>query len=143
MDKYRVIVLREGATEDETLFEIAGPARRVMRIAPGAVLEAMDEDQRERAEGEPERSVADRVFDSAVAAGGAGSEQPDQAETPKRKRRTKAEIEADNAAVAAGFRDAAHQAEAGQQPAAAAPPAADPAIETPAPPRGPFNPFQQ
>jgi hypothetical protein len=124
MDRYRVIVLREGSETDETLFEIAGPARRVMRLGPTAVLDTIDEDMQERdgapagAEGEPERPLADRVFDQATAAGAAAEAQSGTqgAETPKtRTRRTKAQIAADKEAQALGFRDAAHRAEAESQ----------------------------
>lgn len=113
--KYRVIVLREGADADETLFEIAGSAARVARIAPGALLDVLAEDEGNWADAE--RALADRVFDSAGAAGAAGEQQAAGADgetveqATKRKRRTKAEIAADKEAQAAGFRDAAHRAE--------------------------------
>lgn len=163
MDKYRVIVMREGADADETLFEIAGSAARVARIAPGALLDVLAEDEGNWAD--TERALADRVFDSAAAAGAAAEQQaagPDGEtveQATKRKRRTKAEIAADKEAQAAGFRDAAHRAEAEQQavavgvPAATAPQvAADgagagvllqqpPVIEQPAAVAAPYNPF--
>lgn len=125
MNRYRVIVLREGKTEDETLFELAGSATLLARLAPGALLEAMDEDGDARAvqqydEGRasagaaPAASVADRVadrvFDSAVAAGDAAQAQGGDAPA-RRPRRTKAQIAADKEAVGLGYRDAAHRAE--------------------------------
>jgi hypothetical protein len=121
MDRYRVIVLREGKAEDETLFELAGSASLLARLAPGALLEAMDEDGDARAvqqydEGRataaaaPSASVADRVFDSAVAAGDAAQAQGGDAPA-RRPRRTKAQIAADKEAVGLGYRDAAHRAE--------------------------------
>ena len=118
MDRYRVIVLREGTAEDETLFEIAGSASLVGRVVPSALVDALDGDVQERA-GVPAsgRELADRVFDAATAAGVAAEQQAagpagETAEqATKRKRRTKAEIAADKEAVALGFRDAAHRAE--------------------------------
>lgn len=175
MDRYRVIVLREGTDADETLFEIAGPARRLMRIAPGAVLDSLDEDEQERAGSTPlaGRELAERVFDSASAAARAAETQGAgvpanvadesaaiEAAKTKRKRRTKAEIAADEAAQAAGFRDAAHRAEAEAQQQQTAPGGPDPATVTttfegtaPVPPAAPapapagdgepWNPFVQ
>ena len=123
MDKYRVIVLREGDAGDETLFEIAGGGAMVTTLGPDAVrlalIEARESEGAAGAIRSPE--LADRVFDSAVAAGNAAEAQsaPAAAEPPKptRTRRTKAQIEADKAAQAAGFRDAAHQAEVAAQQA--------------------------
>jgi hypothetical protein len=137
MDKYRVIVLREGDAGDETLFEIAGGAVLIARLVPGALADVLSGDPVAQGEvgaatltpggviaapGGPftmraaSAGMADRVFDGAVAAGNAAEAQsaPAGAEPakPTRTRRTKAQIEADKAAQAAGFRDAAHQAEA-------------------------------
>lgn len=118
MDKYRVIVLREGAEADETLFEIAGSAARVARIAPGALIDVLAEDSESWADGQraaQAASVADRVFDAAVAAGADAEAEQDAADEaagkPKRTRRTKAQIAADKEAQGLGYRDAAHRAE--------------------------------
>lgn len=167
---YRVTVLREGTTEDETLFELAGSASLLARLAPGALLEAMDEDGDARAVQQYDEgraaSIANRVFDSAVSAGAAAEAQAngDAAEGPKRTRRTKAQIAADKEAQGLGFRDAAHRAEVESQQqapagvtatttfegAAPVPPAGEVvagsvpgAIVTgpPAPPAAPYNPF--
>lgn len=140
MEKYRVIVLREGATEDETLFEIAGPAAMVAKLAPGALLDALDADG-DRAEVPsyvPPTSLADRVFDSAVAAGNdAAADSADtEAAKTKRNRRTKAQIAADKEAVGLGFRDAAHRAEVESQQQIAAGVAASPAPAAYVPPAG-------
>lgn len=121
---YRVTVIREGATEDETLFEIAGSANLVQSIVPGVLDVVLSE----RADA-PERSLADRVFDSAVAAGADAEAEQDRADEaagkPRRPRRTKAQIAADKEAVGLGYRDAAHRAEVeAQQQAAPAAPAA-------------------
>jgi hypothetical protein len=169
MDKYRVIVMREGTTEDETLFEIAGSAALVQGIVPG-VLDTVLGSQADEAA----RSLADRVFDGAVAAG-TGAEQ--QGGAPKfadaepvkqtRNRRTKAQIAADKEAQDLGFRDAAHRAEVEAQqqvhpggpdpsavpaepvaapvpPVAETPPPATP-VQAPAgePAAAPWNPFVQ
>jgi hypothetical protein len=155
MDKYRVTVIREGATEDETLFELAGSAALVAKIAPGVVADALLRADIEDAGGENGR-LADRVFDDAVAAGNAAQAQAEAPETTKRKRRTKAEIAADDEAKRLGFRDAAHRAEAeraadeSRADAATAPAtAAAPAPANYAPPAGaaqvtvPYNPFAQ
>jgi hypothetical protein len=119
MDKYRVIVLREGADNDETLFEIAGAASMVGRIAPGALLEALSADTDRSADESPSPAapagnIADRVFDDAVAAGRAAEAQaaaPGGETTKTRTRRTKAQKAADDEAQGLGFRDAAHRAE--------------------------------
>lgn len=111
MNRYRVTVLREGTTEDETLFEIAGGAVLVGRLVPAALLDVLSADP--EAQGEPERSLADRVFDSAVSAGAEAEQDAadDSAGRPRRTRRTKAQIAADKAAQALGFRDHAHRVE--------------------------------
>ena len=168
MNKYRVIVERIGDEKDETLFEIVGSAVLVARMVPAALLDVLS--------GDPEAqggSVADRVLDAALTAGG---ERPDgvlrsaDAEPVKqtRNRRSKAQIAADKEAEGLGFRDAAHRAEVeaqqAGQPTTDAPPSptaagqVDPstgnqvtaplsqavAIETPAPGGGaPYNPFIQ
>jgi|SRR5690349_19185477 len=132
MNRYRVIVLREGTTEDETLFELAGSAVMVGRIVPGALLDVLSADPEAQGETAPPPSsvVADRVFDAAVAAGAAGaaaeaqsSGQPADADEGKtrRPRRTKAQIAADKEAQGLGFRDAAHRAEVESQQQGAAP----------------------
>jgi hypothetical protein len=140
-DRYRVIVLREGETKDETLFELLGSATLLARLVPGALLDVLGADP--DAQGAPDAESAAERQDAADEAAG----------RPKRTRRTKAQIAADNAAQALGFRDAAHQAEAAAPtdgtpapvtvPAPAAPlpvaptlPAAD---ASPAPPYNPFN----
>jgi hypothetical protein len=122
MNRYRVIVLREGKTEDETLFELSGSAVLVGRLAPGALLDVLSTDP--ETQGEPAQAavdiaapgLADRVFDAAVAAG-ADAEQAQQdaaddaAGKPKRTRRTKEQIANDKAAQGLGFRDHAHRVE--------------------------------
>jgi hypothetical protein len=169
MNRYRVTVLREGTTEDETLFEIAGGAVLVGRLVPAALLDVLSADP--EAQGEPERSLTDRVFDSAVSAGAEAEQDAadDSAGRPRRTRRTKAQIAADKEAVGLGFRDAAHRAEvegangaqvpttfAGAAPVPAevpsgfVPPAGEVVVgsvpgavvtEAPAPPAAPYNPF--
>jgi hypothetical protein len=112
-DVYRVSIVREtGSGEDyetETLFEVAGGIGMVVRIAPGALVDAL----RAANEDVPPSELAERVMDAAREAGApvAPASHPFQGEHPKRKRRSKAEIAADEAAKALGFRDAAHQAE--------------------------------
>jgi hypothetical protein len=143
MNRYRVIVLREASasSEEETLFELTGSAVLVARLAPTALLDVLSADP--EAQGEPaaaaavtatgERSLADRVFDGAIAAG-AVAEQAPASEPAKRTRRTKAQIAADNEAQAAGFRDAAHRAEVEngpQQQAAPVAPVVAPAADGP------------
>lgn len=116
MNKYRVIVLREGDSTDETLFEIAGPASLVQHVVPGALDAVLSGSE---VGATSERSLADRVFDAAVAAGTDAERQQDEADEaagkPKRNRRTKAQIAADKEAQALGFRDAAHRAEVESQ----------------------------
>jgi hypothetical protein len=141
MDKYRVIVMRESSAEDETLFEIAGSASLVQNVVPG-VLDAV------LSGSEEVRSLADRVFDSATAAGREAERQGEAPETEeaktKRNRRTKAQIAADKEAQGLGFRDAAHRAEAESQqqvhpggPDPAAVPAEVPSGFAPVPPAVP------
>lgn len=170
-DVYRVQIVRESGSgesyESETIFEVAGGIGLVMKLAPGALVDAL----REACEDVP-APLAEQVMDAAAAAGApvVPNSHPFQgAEPAKRKRRTKAEIAADEAAVAAGYRDAAHQAEvvaqqAGQPtvetipvPAAEAAPAATVPAEAPqpaapvavtttfesaSPAAAPFNPFE-
>lgn len=171
MDKYRVILLREGAERDETLFEIAGSAAQVGRLAPADLLEALQADQDDRAFEDDDTSatrpttphsggtLADRVFDAAAQAGApSGDASPGGT---KRTRRTKAQIAADKEAQALGFRDAAHRTEAarlageadvpvsvttsfeGAAPVPSGAPEASPATPPAAPDGQPWNPFQQ
>jgi hypothetical protein len=151
---YRVTVVAEttdaqgGYESSETLFELAGGADMVARIAPSALGDALS--------AEAPETLADRVMDGAAAVGAPVEQRP------RRPRRTKAQIAADEAAVAAGFRDAAHRAEVESHDAeprlphpdptvaagmAAAPSAASYAPPSPvpaavaAPPAGDYNPF--
>jgi hypothetical protein len=152
---YRVTVVAEttdaqgGYESSETLFELAGGADMVARIAPSALGDALS--------AEAPETLADRVMDGAAAAGAPVEQRP------RRPRRTKAQIAADEAAVAAGFRDAAHRAEVESHDAeprlphpdptvaagmAAAPSPAGPVTAQamagtmpPPPPAGDYNPF--
>ncbi len=148
MSKYRVIVMRDTDGEDalkgDVLFELAGSASLVSRLAPGALIEALSGG--EAAQDEPDvpavnppghyRPLADRVFDSAVAAGNAAEAQQNGAEAPKRKRRTKAEIAADTEAQNLGFRDAAHRVQVEADRTVAAGVAASPVPADYVPPAG-------
>ncbi len=148
---YRVVVTAEQDGDYETLFELAGGPQLIGRLAPSAVVEAVAQ-RTEAVRADVPSSLAERVMDAAAAAGAPvvpswhpfGGEQP----TKQRKRRTKAEIAADNEAQAAGFRDAAHRAEAETQQAG------QPAVDEPSsaqvelaatreegPPAAPHNPF--
>jgi hypothetical protein len=137
MDKYRVIVIREG-DDDETLFEIAGSAAMVARLAPTALLDVLgaDADQTDPA---PAANLADRVLDSALAAGGAPQFADAEPVKQTRNRRTKAQIAADKEAEGLGFRDAAHRAEVEAQeevpaePVVTEQPAPEPVASTPPP----------
>jgi hypothetical protein len=93
----------------DAVVQAPGPAETPKRETPAELVE------RVFAPG-PEGALPQAVIDATVAA----------VEAPKRKRRTKAEIAADSAAQAAGFRDAAHQAEAEREshPSAGADPTA-------------------
>lgn len=82
-----------------------GPAERLLRFAPGEVAAALGGEPAAQDAAHPQAAL--RVVQGAQRQ----SEPVTQAETPKRKRRTNAEIAADKAAQAAGFRDAAHQQE--------------------------------
>lgn len=148
MDKYRVIVLREGTDQDETLFEMAGSVALILGVVPSVLGTVLTTDE-ERPAGPGEQSaqpatpaaaasLADRVFDSAAAALPAQNGRPLglPAPTTKRTRRTKAQIAADEAAVAAGFRDAAHRTEVESQQQVAAGVAASPAPADYVPPAG-------
>lgn len=124
-DRYRVIVMREGETKDETLFELSGSAVLVARLVPGALLDVLSADP--DAQGAPDEQAQEDAADEAAG-------------RPKRTRRTKAQIAADEAAKAAGFRDAAHQAEV----TATSVPAPTPdtgTAGTPTTPSPPYNPF--
>jgi hypothetical protein len=127
-DIYRVTIVRESGTgesyESETVFEVAGGSALVARIAPGALSDAL------RAAGEQVPEVLQQQGPAPV-----GAVDIQDADKPKRNRRTKAQIAADEAAQAAGFRDAAHQAEAAAQQAG------QPTTETaPIPPSEPAPP---
>lgn len=111
---YRVTVTAEETApgsdyDSETLFELAGGAELIGRLAPAAVIEAVA--QRTEA---VRAGLAERVMDAAAAAGApvAPASHPFQGEQPARRpRRTKAQIAADTEAQSLGFRDAAHRAE--------------------------------
>jgi hypothetical protein len=116
---YRVTVTAErtdGDYDTETLFELAGGAALIGRLAPSAVIEAVAQRTEDvRVDGAP---LADRVMDAAATAGAPVHPFAAANEPVKRPRRTKVQIAADKAAQEAGFRDAAHQAEAAQVVAA-------------------------
>lgn len=111
---YRVIVLKD----DETVAELGGSAAFLARFAPTMIGEAMAEAVNdEQYASAPQRFV---MGSSDVAVGGtlpasvtvsAGQSAVAEPAKPARTRRTKAQKAADDAAQAAGFRDAAHQAE--------------------------------
>lgn len=131
MDTYRVSIVRETGSgsdyETETVFEVAGSIGLVLKVAPGALSDAL------RIAGEQENvpgaaGLAERVMDSAAATGApvVPSSHPFQGDQPaKRTRRTKAQVAADKEAEGLGYRDAAHRAEveSTQQQAAPAVPA--------------------
>lgn len=138
-DIYRVIVQRESGEgrdyTNATLFEVAGSPELIGALLPQALRAALDS--------ATESQAAGAVLDDAIGKLPPAAEAPQQ----KRKRRTKAEIAADEAAQAAGFRDAAHQREAtasgpGADPASAAQ-QSPPGEQAPAEhqPPAPFNPF--
>jgi hypothetical protein len=88
---YRVTVVAEttddkgGHEGSETLFELAGGADMVARIAPSALADALS--------AEAPETLGDQVMDSAAAAGAPVEQKP------RRPRRTKAQIAADEAAA--------------------------------------------
>lgn len=141
---YRVTVTRiEDDVYAETLFELAGGADIVGRLAPAALVDALL--QTAVAAREP-LTVAERVMDSAAAAGAPVVTSADTPEQAKRRRRTKQQIADDKAAEALGFRDHAHRVEAesangdGKSPATDVPAGSAPHVEmAPVPP--PYNPF--
>lgn len=103
---YRLTVVKEttdpggGYEGDETLFELAGSATMLGRIAPSAVLDALIADEHSGGAPAQQQVLADKVWDAAVANGtvpaGTPSEAP-QPEAPKRTRRTKQQIAEDKA----------------------------------------------
>lgn len=156
--------------EPEILFEAGGPdAGRLLAYAPGEVEAALT------AAGYaamPQKAIGlvdvNALAEATLAAGGifstgpgqivpaagvvevasaAGNEQPvDEPAAPKRKRRTKAEIEADRAAEALAAQQQASAAPVEGGPAPQAPAAAEPAPDQQppapaAPTAAPYNPF--
>ena len=103
---YRVTITREDGEDFETVIEVAGSGAFLVRIAPTMIAEALAE---AALSDTPQRVVVGSGDVSAMTSAVAATEAP---APPKRPRRTKAQIAADEAAQAAGFRDAAHQAEA-------------------------------
>lgn len=111
MDMYKVTVTRlEDDAYLETLFELAGSAALVQSVVPAVLDTVLTQSSREG-----DRSLADRVFDAAIASGADAEAEQDAADEaagkPRRTRRTKAQIAADKEAVGLGYRDAAHRAE--------------------------------
>jgi hypothetical protein len=114
-------------TKDTTLFEVTHvDPGRLIQFAGAEVVQVLAteggvEPAVDAVPGAPKRETAtelvERVFvpspepEDTLPHDGPDTH-PTASETPKRKRRTKAEIAADNAAQAAGYRDAAHRAEA-------------------------------
>jgi hypothetical protein len=110
---YRVTVVKEttdnggGYEGDETLFELAGSATMIARIAPTAIMDALITDEHVQggmaAGPVPQQQVlADRVWDAAVANGTVPAGTPTEADRvavdkPKRTRRTKQQIAEDEA----------------------------------------------
>lgn len=146
MKKYRIVVEQIGDTEDETLFEIVGGASLMQGVVP-SMLDAVL-----REVNSPPAS-ADAVFEGAVASGVAAGALPagtvagpPAVEPPKpaRKRRTKAEIAADELAAA---QQHPQPAAAPVAPAEPAQPVAVPdgvivpEQASPAAPAAPYNPF--
>jgi len=165
---YRVTVTKEttddkgGHEGDETLFELAGSATMIGRLAPAAVLDALITDEHEGAYGVappvPQQQVlADRVWDAAVANGtvpaAPAEAEAAQSEKPRRTRRTKQQIAEDKAKEEQQAAMQAHVNSVGQggpggevaavPPAAEAWPAAPSMPGAPAGPQGEpvYNPF--
>jgi hypothetical protein len=159
-----------GRPSDRVLFEAAGPdAGRLLAYAPGEVEAALTVAGYAAMSQKVSGVLVDtEALGEALATGGvvsvgpgqlvpavgvaevasaAGNEQPvDEPAAPKRKRRTKAEIEADRAAEALAAQQQASAAPVEGGPAPQAPAAAEPAPDqqpaTPAaPPTAPYNPF--
>jgi hypothetical protein len=134
-NKYRVLV--EEITSDDdgdefysTIVELTAPAAVLATFAPNVVAQALDAGNGTPHErpNEPSRSPADATL----------PESPNgTTETTKRRRRTKAEIAADEAAKAA-----ANAMPAAEQELHPAPPAEAPATMPPAPPAVPYDPFR-
>jgi hypothetical protein len=143
---YRVIVEvltpdADGDLMGKTVLELMGPSELLARFAPGAVAEQLGAERAAVTVVMPEDMPTSPLppgVDSPP------SEPLPQAEAPKRKRRTKAEKEADDAAQALGFRDAAHRAEAATaaEVASESLPAPEPA-DDPVPEVSPVAPGQQ
>lgn len=133
-DKYRVTVERFGTGEDdeyEALVQLEAPLSMLYRVAPDMVSEALASEM-----GEPVPETPDKATASASLTTG---------QQTRRKRRTKAEIEADKARESAPTPGAEAQP-MNQTPAFDAPPAQAPAAApaTPSSEGGnvvPFNPF--
>jgi hypothetical protein len=123
-DTYRVTIVRENSDgdefESETLFEVAGKIGMIIKIAPGALLDALTEAN----DGEDiPVALVERVMSSAVAALPATHPFGEQAPQP-RKRRTKQQIAEDKMRDEQAARIAA--GDAGQVSAPAAVPATVP-----------------
>lgn len=147
-DIYRVTIVRESGDgegfESETVFEIAGPARRVRQAAPGVLADILDEATNSTT-ASPASATAASIFDNAVQQGvAAGALPAAPIEPPKRKRRTKEQIAADEAAAAqpqaASLVTQPHDAAAGSVPVIGQPEQAA-APEQAAPAAAPYNPF--
>lgn len=138
-DTYRVTIVRETGSgadyETETLFEVAGKIGMIVRVAPGALIDALTE-----AGEDVPVALVDRVMSSAVAALPASHPFGEQAPQP-RKRRTKQQIAEDRlreeqaAGIAAGDAGQASEpatvpADDAQQPGMTTPPAAG-GVQTP------------
>jgi hypothetical protein len=152
-DRYRVSVERveqdaEGDDVYRTVAEFVAPRAALACFAPGVVASMLgagpvhpqDAAETDAYPQSPAEYAAQQVEDAADEAAG----------KPKRTRRTRAQVAADKAAQALGFRDAAHHAEASAATAAVTPalaivpppPAEQPAVQVPVAPAAPYNPFR-
>lgn len=148
-DRYRVSVehVEQDADGDDvyrTVAEFMAPRGALAAFVPNVVAGILGSGPTH-----PQEDAEADTYPQSAEASSAQQEQDaadEAAGKPKRTRRTKAQIAADNAAQALGFRDAAHQAEAMATGTAMAPPA--PAIVPPpvpeqptSQPAAPYNPF--
>jgi hypothetical protein len=147
---YRVTVVAEttdtggGYEGSDTLFELAGGADIVGRLAPAAVVDALLQANDTDAVRQT-LPLAERVMDSAAAAGAPIVASADTPEQAKRKRRTRQQIADDNTAQNLGFRDHAHRMEVesqqGGQPTTEGPSIPAQQVHINDAPPAPYNPF--
>jgi hypothetical protein len=128
--RYRLEIIEIGVESDTSLGAIEGSAELVAQLAPTVIESAIGD--------ELDEPVAD----------GSGARFADEPSMPKqrRKRRTKAQIAADNAAAAVAEQRVADGAPAESAPAASSEPAPAGVDPTPAPPASdtqaaPYDPF--